>query len=167
MVLKVGILSFLLQVIITHKQFYHKSAPPTFRCFHFLTFCNRWRLQKKTLGWCGVWFFLTSTLEWLIKCHSVFNAEVSALISENSSDTKAVIYTDGSIVHDHHSGWTFIACRTVQKASGACAVTTDDEDNGSDKNIYMSGITRLHQCLCVLSNSVNTTWKVHLGSVCR
>src|SRR5579871_4624984 len=55
------------------------------------------------------------------------DAEVRALIEENTDDEDVVIYTDGSVVRHQQSAWAFSARarnRTVKEGSGAFAVTT-------------------------------------------
>ena len=52
---------------------------------------------------------------------------VEALISENSQDGDAVVFTDGSVKRGEKSGWAFtVRCRgeTVGEGSGAVEVTT-------------------------------------------
>ena len=54
-------------------------------------------------------------------------AEVQALIFENSPEADAVIYTDGSVVRHTRSSWAFSAQvkgKTEMEDSGAFSVTT-------------------------------------------
>ena len=74
-------------------------------------------------------FSCVTTLDrtWKEKNAIVVNAEVNALISENSGDGDIMIYTDGSVVRQQRSAWGFTArsaCQTVYEASSAYLMTT-------------------------------------------
>ena len=100
------------------------------------------------------------------------DAEVKALICENTDDTDVVIYTDGSVICHHRCAWAFTARskgRTVHEASGAFTATT------SSLTMEVFAVTQALNWLesqayshaCILSDSLNMIQKVKTGDVRR
>ena len=95
-------------------------------------------------------------------------AEVQALIFENSSVGDVVIYTDGSVVQHTRSSWAFTAQvggRTIKEDSGAVAVTT------SSLTVEVMAVTKAMAWLetqaftgvCFLSDSMSMLRKIEKG----
>ena len=119
-------------------------------------------------------FSCITTLDrkWKEKNAIVVNAEVNALISENSGDGDVLIYTDGSVVRHHRSAWAFTArsaCQTVYEASGAYLMTT------SSMTMEVIAVTRAiswlatqdYSRVCILSDSMSMIRRVEAGCVRR
>ena len=119
-------------------------------------------------------FSCVTTLDrtWKEKNSIVVNAEVNALISENSGDGDVMIYTDGSVVRQQRSAWAFTArsaCRTVYEASSAYLMTT------SSMTMEVMAVTRAiswlatqdYSHVCILSDSMSMIRRVEAGFVRR
>jgi ribonuclease HI len=95
-------------------------------------------------------------------------AEVQALIFENSPEAEAVIYTDGSVVRHTRSSWAFTAQvkgKTKMEDSGAFSVTT------SSLTMEVMAVTKAMAWLetqtftdvCFLSDSMSMLRKIENG----
>ena len=99
-------------------------------------------------------------------------AEVQALIFENSLDSDAVIYTDGSVVRHVRSSWAFTARaggRIVKEDSGAFTETTSSltmEVMAVSKAITWLE-TQTFTRACFLSDSMNMIKRIEEGSIRR
>src|SRR5579871_565052 len=97
-------------------------------------------------------------------------AEVQALVDENSQGNDIVIYTDGSVIRHVRSSWAYTARSAgeiVREASGAFAATTSSvamETMAVTKALAWME-TQIANHVCILSDSMSMISKVRTGMV--